>query len=111
MFSRKYFQEITLSVIVLIFSLLILFFFLIPVHGLYRSAAVNEVTGFWHENPSYKVREKNRMDFLVLWFKVIIVSPCRNFMQAFKVTMGFYSNGWKVKHSPVTLDEWLYPIM
>ena len=34
------------------------FFSFIPVHGLYWSAAINEVTGFWNENPSYKVREQ-----------------------------------------------------
>lgn len=49
------------NVIVLAFFLLTLLFcfvFVIPVHGLYRSATVNEVTGFWNENTSYKVREQ-----------------------------------------------------
>jgi hypothetical protein len=45
-------------------------FFFFLVHGLHWSAAINEVTGFWNENPSYKVRDSNWKAFKGLQFKI-----------------------------------------
>lgn len=62
--------------------LLLLSFFFFLVHGLHWSAEINEVTGFWDENPSYKVREETETGWsfkllqFLLWvsYKVLKVT-------------------------------------
>ena len=84
------------------------FFFFIPLHGLFLSSLVNEVTGFWNENPSYKVREQKEDKLEDCSHKSFSL---QEFHTRFRRHHWFLFIWLEGRTQPVTLDERLCLIM